>query len=182
MGSAMKELQMLNGTQTIEKRIIDTSKITDEMINAILKEFKADSSGSYFDKSIAYPLDAAIGLGILVLHNENPEHKTKWDKSNKFTQQELIDYGALLSLMFIDGLAIRISFDEGTFNYIKSDDNPNSNLHLIRNELKIRHKRLTADIIKEFLNEFDAMVEGDVFTVSRKGIIVYQIKGNLVVK
>ena len=153
MSSAIESLQKANGVLVGLGiiRQINLEKITTEMIVAVINEFKSETEGSRGDLEIKYPLDAAIAVGVLALHNDDEKHPTKWDKDSSYTRQELIDYGMVLSLMVIDGLPVRIG-SEGK-------------------------RQLTVELVKDYLKDMNAAVENDVLFVEHNGNGMYRICG-----
>lgn len=172
MCKMIQALQNANGELAIsnEARNINLEKITTEMIVNVINELKADSDGSRDDNGIRYPLDAAIGIGVLALHNDDERHPTVWDKDSTYTSEELIDYGTILSLMVIDGLPVRIDFkasskikyvDGVTHNFIRNDSN--------------EERELTVKRVKEYLKNMKATVENDILTVEYNGYEMYKV-------
>lgn len=174
MSSAIESLQKANGVLVGLGiiRQINLEKITTEMIVAVIDEFKSATEGSREDLEIKYPLDAAIAVGVLALHNDDEKHPTKWDKDRSYTRQELIDYGMVLSLMVIDGLPVRIDFkaNSGIKHVAGFTSNP------IRNGSKGK-RQLTVELVKDYLKDMNAAVENDVLFVEHNENGMYRICG-----
>lgn len=174
MSSAIQALQKSNGVLVGLGNIrpINLERVTTEMIVAVINEFKSATEGSKEDFEIKYPLDAAIAVGVLALHNDDERHPTAWDKDPSYTSQELIDFGTVLSLMVIDGLPVRIDFKANSS--IKHVDGFTSNP--IRNGSKGK-RQLKVELVKDYLKDMSAVVENGVLIVEHNNNGMYRISG-----